>query len=57
MTPREREVLTKASHEQDATDGVLMHEASLAQRDPEGALLDRMLSDDVARALARDVRR
>jgi RNA polymerase sigma-70 factor (ECF subfamily) len=48
---REREVLGQAAHEQAATDGVLVHEKSLAQRDPEGVLVDRMLSDDVARAL------
>ncbi len=48
---REREVLGQAAHEQRATDGVLVHEASLAQRDPQGALVDRMLSDDVSRAL------
>lgn len=48
---REREVLGQAVQEQRATDGVLVHEGSLAQRDPEGVLVDRMLSDDVARAL------
>ena len=48
---RSREVLTAAQAEQDATDGVLMHEGSSTQRDPEGVLLDRTLSDDVAAAL------
>jgi len=48
---REREVIGQALHEQKATDGVLVQEGSLAQRDPEGVLVDRMLSDDVARAL------
>jgi RNA polymerase sigma-70 factor (ECF subfamily) len=48
---REREVLDQAAREQEATDGVLMHAASVALRDPEGALVERMLSDDVARAL------
>ena len=48
---REREVIGQALDEQRATDGVLMHEHSLAHRDPEGVLADRMLSDDVARAL------
>jgi RNA polymerase sigma-70 factor (ECF subfamily) len=49
---RNREVLTAATHEQHATDGVLVHEAAIGQRNPEGALLDRLLSDDVAGALA-----
>ena len=49
---RSREVLTAAASEQEATDGVLVHENSMAQRDPEGILLDRSLSEDVARALA-----
>jgi RNA polymerase sigma-70 factor (ECF subfamily) len=48
---REREIVSEAAREQDAVDGVLMHEHSLAQRDPEDALIGRMLSDDVARAL------
>jgi RNA polymerase sigma-70 factor (ECF subfamily) len=48
---REREVIGQALQEQRATDGVLVQENSLAQRDPEGVLVDRMLSDDVARAL------
>jgi len=49
---REREIVGQAVHEQRVTDGVLIQERSLAQRDPEDALVDRMLSDDVARALA-----
>ncbi len=49
---RRREVLDAASREQQATDGVLVHESALSQRDPEGILLERMVSDDVARALA-----
>jgi RNA polymerase sigma-70 factor (ECF subfamily) len=48
---RSREVLNAALGEQQATDGVLVQEESAAQRDPEGILLDRTLSDDVARAL------
>jgi RNA polymerase sigma-70 factor (ECF subfamily) len=48
---RSREVLNAAVSEQRATDGVLVHERSAAQRDPEDILLDRTLSDDVARAL------
>jgi RNA polymerase sigma-70 factor (ECF subfamily) len=50
-TKRHREVLSAALTEQEATDGVLVHEGALAQRDPEGILLDRSLSEDVARAL------
>jgi RNA polymerase sigma-70 factor, ECF subfamily len=49
---RSREILTAAASEQEAIDGVLVHEGSLAQRDPEGILLDNSLSEDVARALA-----
>ena len=49
---RSREVLSAAQSEQQATDGVLVHEGSAAQRDPEGLLIDRTLSDDVADALA-----
>lgn len=49
---RHREVLSAAMNEQEATDGVLVHEGALAQRDPEGILLDQSLSEDVARALA-----
>ncbi len=49
---RSREVLNAALGEQRATDGVLVQEDSVSQRDPEGILLDRTLSDDVANALA-----
>ena len=49
---RGREVLNAAVAEQAATDGVLVHENALAQRDPEGLLLEHSLSEDVARALA-----
>jgi RNA polymerase sigma-70 factor (ECF subfamily) len=49
---RSRDVLTAAVSEQAVTDGVLVQERSLSQRDPEGILLDRSLSEDVARALA-----
>jgi RNA polymerase sigma-70 factor (ECF subfamily) len=49
---RDREVLSQALSEQAATDGVLVHEASASHRDPEGLLLEHMLSDDVARAVA-----
>ena len=48
---RTREVLDAAIAEQSVTDGVLVQERSANQRDPEGILLDRMLSDDVMRAL------
>ena len=51
-TKRSREVLSAAVTEQQTTDGVLVHESALAQRDPEGILLDRSLSEDVASALA-----
>lgn len=51
-TKRSREVLNAAVVEQQTTDGVLVHESALAQRDPEGILLDQSLSEDVARALA-----
>jgi RNA polymerase sigma-70 factor, ECF subfamily len=50
-TKRHREVLSAAQTEQEATDGVLVHEGAMAQRDPEGILLDHSLSEDVARAL------
>ncbi len=50
-TRRHREVLSAALTEQETTDGVLVHEGALAQRDPEGILLDRSVSEDVARAL------
>jgi RNA polymerase sigma-70 factor (ECF subfamily) len=49
---RGREVLSAAQSEQQATDGVLVHENALSQRDPEGILLDHSLSEDVSRALA-----
>jgi RNA polymerase sigma-70 factor, ECF subfamily len=49
---RGREVLTAAVAEQEAVDGVLVHQASASQRDPERQLLDRTMSDDVQRALA-----
>jgi RNA polymerase sigma-70 factor (ECF subfamily) len=48
---RSRQVLDAATAEQEATDGVLVHEASEAQRTPESALVDRSVSDDVQRAL------
>jgi RNA polymerase sigma-70 factor, ECF subfamily len=49
---RHREVLDAAAAEQEATDGVLVHQGAVTQRDPEGLLLERSVSDDVARALA-----
>ena len=48
---RSRQVLDAATAEQDATDGVLVHEAAVAQRSPEAMLLERSVSDDVQRAL------
>ncbi len=48
---RQREVLDAATAEQSATDGVLVHEASQAQKSPEGMMLERSVSDDVQRAL------
>jgi RNA polymerase sigma-70 factor (ECF subfamily) len=48
---RSREVLDAAQAEQRATDGVLVHELAQSQRDPEGLLIDRAMSDDVVRAL------
>jgi RNA polymerase sigma-70 factor, ECF subfamily len=48
---RAREVLTAAAAEQETTDGVLVHEQALSQRDPRGVLLDRSMSEDVVRAL------
>lgn len=48
---RTREVLDAAIAEQSVMDGVLVQEHSVNQRDPEGILLDSMLSDDVTRAL------
>ena len=49
---RGREVLNAAVAEQQTTDGVLVHENAITQRDPEGILLEHSLSEDVARALA-----
>jgi RNA polymerase sigma-70 factor, ECF subfamily len=49
---RGRQVLDAATAEQDATDGVLVHEASEAQKSPERVLVERSVSDDVQRALA-----
>jgi len=49
---RHREALNAAMSEQEATDGVLVHEGAMSQRDPEGILLDQSMSEDVARALA-----
>ncbi|HET6613621.1 MAG TPA: sigma-70 family RNA polymerase sigma factor [Kofleriaceae bacterium] len=48
---RRREVLGAAAAEQQATDGVLIHERSTAQRDPETAMLHGTLSKDVVDAL------
>lgn len=48
---RRREVLGAAASEQEATDGVLIHERSSAQRDPETALIHGTLSKDVVDAL------
>src|SRR5678816_271448 len=48
---RSREVLDAATAEQDATDGVLIHEGANDRQNPERALLDRSVSDDVQRAL------
>ena len=48
---RSREVLDAATAEQDTTDGVLVHVAAHDKQSPEGALLDRSVSDDVQRAL------
>lgn len=48
---RTREIHDAAVAEQAATDGVLVHEQSMSQRDPEHLLLDQMFSDDVTRAL------
>ena len=49
---RNREILTAAVAEQEALDGVLVHQNAEAQRDPERLLLDRTMSEDVHRALA-----
>jgi RNA polymerase sigma-70 factor (ECF subfamily) len=48
---RSREVLDAANAEQDATDGVLIHADANGRQNPERALLDRSVSDDVQRAL------
>lgn len=48
---RSREVINQAAAEQETTDGVLVHERASNMRDPQELLLDRTLSDDVARAL------
>jgi RNA polymerase sigma-70 factor (ECF subfamily) len=48
---RSREVLDAATAEQDATDGVLIHADANERQNPERALLDRSVSDDVQRAL------
>lgn len=48
---RSRQVLDAATAEQEATDGVLVHESAESQRSPENALMDRSVSDDVQRAL------
>jgi RNA polymerase sigma-70 factor (ECF subfamily) len=49
---RHREVLDAATAEQETTDGVLVHAGAASQRDPEHQLLERSVSDDVARALS-----
>ena len=48
---RGREVLTAAAAEQKATDGVLVQQASLAQRNPQNILIDETISDQVTSAL------
>lgn len=48
---RSREVLDAATAEQGATDGVLVHVDANDRQNPERALLDRSVSDDVQRAL------
>lgn len=48
---RSREILDAATAEQGATDGVLYDTAAAVHRDPEQALLERSVSDDVQRAL------
>jgi len=48
---RSREVLDAATAEQDTTDGVLVHAAARDKQSPEGALIERSVSDDVQRAL------
>lgn len=49
---RGREILGAAASEQEATDGVLVHERSLSQKTPEELLVEQSLSEDVERALA-----
>lgn len=49
---RSREVLNAAVAEQEVNDGVLVQERSIAQRDPQGVLLDKTMSQEVADALA-----
>ena len=48
---RSRQVLDAATAEQEATDGVLVHESAEQQKSPESVLVDRSVSDDVQRAL------
>ncbi len=48
---RSREILDAATAEQSATDGVLVHAESSDRQSPEGAMLQRSVSDDVQRAL------
>jgi len=48
---RTREILDAATAEQHATDGVLVHADSKDRQSPEGAMLQRSVSDDVQRAL------
>ncbi len=49
---RGREILSAAATEQEAIDGVLVHEQSMSQRDPRGVLLDKTMSQEVVQALA-----
>jgi len=48
---RGREVLNAAAAEQKATDGVLVQEGSMAQRDPQDILIDQTISGQVTSAL------
>ncbi len=48
---RGREVLNAAFAEQKTTDGVLMQQSSLAQRDPQNILIGNTISDQVIEAL------
>lgn len=48
---RTREVMSAAAAEQRVTDGVLVHQSSLASRDPENVLLDNTISEQVIDAL------